>query len=182
MMRKGNTSSSSQHTLQPLVIGMLSSSPIGPMWVALSDMGILVIDWSMTQSEFTHKLLRCFNMSVVFDPARTAEPLLQLSEYLAGNLRQFDLSLDLSRMSPFQSQVLQLTSDIPYGHTSTYKEIAILVGKPHAARAVGRVEATNPIPIVIPCHRVIGSDGGLHGYGGPGGTKLKSWLLNLEQH
>jgi O-6-methylguanine DNA methyltransferase len=120
-------------------------------------------------------------MYAVYDKARTEEPLLQLSEYLAGIRRQFNLSLDITRMSPFQSRVLQLTLDIPYGKTSTYKEIAGRIGNPHAARAVGRVEATNPIPIIIPCHRVIGSDGSLHGYGGPGGINLKSWLLKLEQ-
>ena len=83
-------------------------------------------------------------------------------------------------MTSFQLQVLHLTYHIPYGQTSTYKDIAIQVGKPNAARAVGRVEATNPIPLVIPCHRVLGSDGSLHGYGGPGGIKLKAWLLQLE--
>jgi methylated-DNA-[protein]-cysteine S-methyltransferase len=84
-------------------------------------------------------------------------------------------------MSPFQVQALQLTLNIPYGQTSTYKEIALRLGKPLSARAVGRAEATNPIPLVIPCHRVLGSDGGLHGYGGPGGIKLKAWLLALER-
>jgi O-6-methylguanine DNA methyltransferase len=180
-MRTGNSSFSSHQALQPAAIGMLSSSPIGPLWVALSDIGILLVDWTMTQSEFTHKIQKCFTIDAVYDKARTAESLHQLSEYLAGIRRQFNLSLDLSRFSPFQLTVLQLTSDIPYGQTSTYKEIAIKIGKPQAARAVGRVEATNPIPIIIPCHRVIGSDGSLHGYGGPGGIRLKSWLLQMEQ-
>ena len=65
--------------------------------------------------------------------------------------------------------------------STTYKEIASRVGNANAARAVGRVEATNPIPIIIPCHRVLGTDGSLHGYGGPGGIKLKAWLLDLER-
>jgi len=177
----GHSSLSSHRDLQSVAIGILSSSPIGPLWLALSDIGVMIVDWSMTQSEFTLKLQKCFNKYSVYDKARTEEPLHQLSEYLAGTRRQFNLSLDITRMSPFQSQVLQLTLDIPYGKTSTYKEIAGRVGNPHAARAVGRVEATNPIPIIIPCHRVIGSDGSLHGYGGPGGINLKSWLLKLEQ-
>jgi methylated-DNA-[protein]-cysteine S-methyltransferase len=181
MMSTGYPSISSHQHLQEVAIGMLSSSPIGPLWVALSDMGVMLIDWSMEQSEFTHKLIKCFNMNAVYDKTRTEEPLHQLSEYLVGIRRQFNLSLDLTRLSQFQSQVLQLTLDIPYGQTSTYKKIAARIGNPHAARAVGRVEATNPIPLVIPCHRVIGSDGGLHGYGGPGGINLKSWLLKLEQ-
>jgi O-6-methylguanine DNA methyltransferase len=76
---------------------------------------------------------------------------------------------------------LHLTTQIPYGQTSTYKKIAFQLKRPNASRAVGRVEATNPIPLVIPCHRVLGSDGSLHGYGGPGGIKLKAWLLELEK-
>jgi methylated-DNA-[protein]-cysteine S-methyltransferase len=76
---------------------------------------------------------------------------------------------------------LHFTVEIPYGQTSTYKVIASLAGNANAARAVGRVEATNPIPIIIPCHRVLGTDGSLHGYGGPGGIKLKAWLLDLER-
>jgi O-6-methylguanine DNA methyltransferase len=181
MMSSGNSSSYSYHAPQPLAIGMLSSSPIGPLWVTVSDRGLMVVDWNMTRSEFTNKLQKSFNMDVIYDETRTSEPSHQLSEYLAGVRRQFDLSLDLTRMSPFQLQVMQLTLDIPYGQTLTYKKIAAHLGNPHAARAVGRVEATNPIPLVIPCHRVIGSDGGLHGYGGPGGIGLKSWLLKLER-
>jgi O-6-methylguanine DNA methyltransferase len=180
-MNTDNISIYSGQALPQVYIGLLSSSPIGPLWVALSDLGVVAIDWNMTQADFTRKIQQRFHMNVVYDETRTAEPLRQLSEYLAGNRRQFDLLLDVTAMSPFQLQVLQLTLDIPYGQTSTYKEIAAKLGNPRAARAVGRVEATNPIPLVIPCHRVIGSDGNLHGYGGPGGIKLKAWLLKLEQ-
>jgi methylated-DNA-[protein]-cysteine S-methyltransferase len=135
----------------------------------------------MSQADFSKQVEMRFHNTAVYDDSRTAEPLRQIREYLTGNRRQFDLPLDLSPCTKFQQQVLTFTSHIPYGHTSTYKDIAIQVGKMNAARAVGRVEATNPIPLVIPCHRVLGSDGSLHGYGGPGGIKLKAWLLNLEQ-
>ena len=135
----------------------------------------------MSQPDFSQRIETRFHTAVVYDQSRTAEPLRQLEEYLAGKRRQFDLPLDLSTLTKFQQQVLSRTYEIPYGRTSTYKDIAIQVGKMNAARAVGRVEATNPIPLVIPCHRVLGSDGSLHGYGGPGGIKLKAWLLNLEQ-
>lgn len=135
----------------------------------------------MSQADFVHLASHRFHAKVAYDEAYTANALHQLGEYLRGGLRDFDLPLDFSAMTPFQAKVLQLTSFIPYGKTSTYKEIAILAGNEHAARAVGRVEATNPIPIVIPCHRVLGSDGALHGYGGPGGVKLKAWLLDLER-
>jgi O-6-methylguanine DNA methyltransferase len=180
-MTTDNISIYSGQALPHVYIGLLSSSPIGPLWVALSDLGVVAIDWNMGQADFTRNIQQRFHMNVVYDETRTAEPLRQLSEYLAGNRRQFDLLLDVTAMSPFQLQVLQLTLDIPYGQTSTYKEIAAKLGNPRAARAVSRVEATNPIPLVIPCHRVIGSDGNLHGYGGPGGIKLKAWLLKLEQ-
>jgi methylated-DNA-[protein]-cysteine S-methyltransferase len=179
-MTTGNIFISSPPALQLIAIGLLSSSPIGPIWVAISDMGIVAVDWSMTQADFTRHMQQRFHTYVVYDEARTAEPLRQISEYLAGNHRQFDLSLNLTGISPFQLQVLQLTLNIPYGQTITYKEIAAHLGNPRSARAVGRVEATNPIPLIIPCHRVIGSDGNLHGYGGPGGIKLKAWLLKLE--
>ncbi len=167
--------------LQPFSIGKLTSTPISPLWIALSELGVVAIDWITGQADFTQRIRQRFNANAIYNDARTAEPLRQLSEYLTGNRCEFDLALDLTRMSQFQVQVLKITLDIPYGRTVTYKDIAIYLGNPRSARAVGRVEATNPIPLVIPCHRVIGSDGSLHGYGGPGGIKLKAWLLDLEQ-
>ena len=151
------------------------------MWVAVSQVGLVMVDWDMSQAQFAHQVEGHFHSPAIVDTIDTAEPLQQLADYLNGSLHQFNLPLDLTGMTPFQQRVLQLTSRIPYGSTSTYKELAIRVGKPNAARAVGRVEATNPMPIIIPCHRVLGSDGSLHGYGGPGGIKLKAWLLQLEQ-
>jgi methylated-DNA-[protein]-cysteine S-methyltransferase len=175
-----NISLDSDHGKPPIYIGLLPSSPIGSLWVAVSDLGLAAVEWGMSQADFSQEIVDRFHAPVVYDEGHTEEALQQLSEYLSGHRRQFDLLLDLSAMSKFQLQVLHLTFHIPYGHTSTYKEIAILMGNQHAARAVGRVEATNPIPLVIPCHRVVGSDGSLHGYGGPGGIKLKAWLLQLE--
>jgi methylated-DNA-[protein]-cysteine S-methyltransferase len=175
-----NRSQSYDQALPPIYIGLLPSSPIGPLWVAASALGLVAIEWSMPQADFSQQISRRFHTAVIYDEFHTGDALRQLSEYLAGNRRQFTLPLDLSDRSNFQSQVLNYTTHIPFGQTSTYKEIAIQVGNLHAARAVGRVEATNPIPLVIPCHRVLGSDGSLHGYGGPGGIKLKAWLLNLE--
>ena len=150
------------------------------MWVAVSKNGLVMVDWDMPQAQFTHQVESHLHAAALLDAVSTAQVLQKLDSYLNGSLQHFSLPLDLSAMTPFQRQVLHLTSQIPYGSTSTYKELAIRVGKPNAARAVGRVEATNPMPIIIPCHRVLGSDGSLHGYGGPGGIKLKAWLLQLE--
>ena len=86
-------------------------------------------------------------------------------------------------MTVFQIAVRQAVMALPYGETASYGEIAARVGNPRAARAVGAVQASNPISFVIPCHRVLGADGSLHGYGGFGGLKTKAWLLELEtQH
>jgi O-6-methylguanine DNA methyltransferase len=101
----------------------------------------------------------------------------QLIEYLEGKRRVFELPLRLEG-SDFQKEVWEAVSHIPYGQTASYGEIAHLMGKPKASRAVGAANGANPIPIVIPCHRVIGSDGSLTGYGG--GLALKSRFLALE--
>jgi methylated-DNA-[protein]-cysteine S-methyltransferase len=140
-----------------------------------------MVEWEMPESDFTNLLEQRYNATVIHNQSRTGKVINQLADYLNGTLRQFSLALDFSGMRSFQVDVLRLTSQIPYGETRTYKEIAVQIGKEHAARAVGRVEATNPIPLIIPCHRVLGSDGTLHGYGGPGGIKLKAWLLDLEK-
>lgn len=83
-------------------------------------------------------------------------------------------------MMPFQQEALQVVSEIDYGRTRTYGDIARQLGKPKAVRAVGRANATNPMPIIIPCHRVLGADGRLHGFSAPGGVETKAWLLRLE--
>lgn len=101
----------------------------------------------------------------------------QLDSYFAGKLLQFDVSLDL-RGTPFQLRVWEVLCSIPYGETRSYQQVAEAVGRPSAARAVGGAVGSNPVSIVVPCHRVIGSDGGLTGYGG--GLHRKKALLNLE--
>lgn len=101
----------------------------------------------------------------------------QLKSYLAGELREFNLPFDPSG-TDFMKQVWEKLCEIPYGKTATYKEIAEKVGTPKAARAVGLANNRNPIPIIIPCHRVIGSDGSLTGY--RGGLSLKRKLLEIE--
>lgn len=102
----------------------------------------------------------------------------QITEYLTGKRRDFNLRLDL-RVTPFQRRVLEATSKVPYGETASYGEIGRRIGT-RGARAVGGALNKNPLPLCIPCHRVIGTDGSLVGFGGPGGLKLKRFLLELE--
>ena len=105
------------------------------------------------------------------------QALLQLEEYFAGRRRTFDLPL-APRCTTFQRKVLEALQAIPYGQTRSYKEVAAAIGQPKAVRAVGGANARNPVPIIIPCHRVIGSDGSLTGFGG--GLEVKQTLLRLE--
>ncbi len=106
------------------------------------------------------------------------EAIRQLEAYFEGRLKTFDLSL-LPEGTPFQQTVWRELQSVPYGSTTTYREIACKIGMPKAVRAVGAANGKNPLPIVIPCHRVIGSDGKLTGYGG--GLPMKKFLLALER-
>ena len=104
----------------------------------------------------------------------------QLEQYFQGRLQQFDLPVDISKFTPFQQRVLLQTAQIPYGSVTTYGELAKKVGSLKAARAVGGVMASNQIPVIIPCHRVVASDGALTGFSGAGGILMKENLLSLE--
>ncbi|PXX48764.1 methylated-DNA--[protein]-cysteine S-methyltransferase [Aquitalea magnusonii] len=112
------------------------------------------------------------------DDAAVAEVARQLHEYERGERRSFDLPL-AARGTAFQQQVWAALCCIPYGETMSYGELALALGKPGGARAVGRANATNPIALIVPCHRVLGADGSLTGYAG--GLPLKSALLRFEQ-
>jgi O-6-methylguanine DNA methyltransferase len=164
----------------PLYTDVLRDSPLGDLWVAVSEQGLAAIEWSQDAADFGAYLSKRFKRPVHPDPEKTAPALRQLDEYLRGARKTFDLPIDWSLLRPFQKQVLELIFAIPYGQIRTYGDIAHEIGNPHAARAVGRANATNPMPLVIPCHRVIGADGKLHGYGGGNGLPTKEWLLKME--
>jgi len=108
------------------------------------------------------------------------EALIQLCEYFQGTLRSFSLPLNLSGLPPFQTRVLLTCAAIPWGQVFTYAQLAAAVGSPGASRAVGSSLARNPLPLFIPCHRVIGSDRALHGFAAPDGIRTKAWLLRHE--
>lgn len=166
--------------MDKLYIGQTGRTPLGRFWLAASNLGLVAVEWGQTQAEFDAYLSKRLKRTVEYAPEYIHEAATQLKEYLSGQRQAFTLVIDWTVMRQFQQSVLHATYEIPYGETRTYKEIAGQIGRPRAARAVGRAEATNPMPLVLPCHRVIGMDGKLHGYGMVEGLKTKAWLLKLE--
>ena len=114
------------------------------------------------------------------DPEQVQPVAEQIQRYLAGEQQSIDTPIDMSGMTSFQRLVLGAVRRVPRGKYVTYGELAARIGRPRAARAVGRALGSNPIPIVIPCHRVLASDGSLGGYSGRGGVRTKRALLQLE--
>ena len=149
-----------------------SPSPIGQLLLVGDDSGVQQINFprnghsAPAEAEWTQD-------SNVF-----SEPIRQLNAYFAGDLEDFDLDL-APQGTPFQQKVWDELLRIPYGETISYGELAKRIGNPNASRAVGLANGSNPIPIIIPCHRVIGSNGKLTGYGG--GLPIKEKLLALEK-
>ena len=162
-------------------IGHTVATPLGEIWVAVSENGLVAVEFPATQVDFVAWLEKHHDAKIEFDQENVKAVVEQLSEYAAGVRREFTIPIDWSVLNEFQRKALKLTFEISYGETRTYKEIALALGNPRAARAVGRAEATNPMPIVLPCHRVVGSDNKLHGYGAGSGIPTKEWLLRLEK-
>lgn len=161
-------------------------SPIGPLLLAGDNEGLRFLLFSPFDSRERRTLAqgrRGRNRVVPkpdWEPDRgfLKEPVKQLTAYFEGTLRKFDVPL-APEGTPFQQQVWRALCDIPYGETTSYGELARRVGNPKAVRAVGLANGSNPIAIIIPCHRVIGSNGSLVGYGG--GLPVKEALLALER-
>ena len=151
---------------------------LGWMGVAKSAVGIQALFLPrQTREETIREVSARFPGTIVQDeaPSEIGE---QLIEYAMGRCREFTLTLDWTLAGAFQRRVLEATREIPFGETRPYAWVARAIGQPKAYRAVGNALARNPIPIIIPCHRVIASDGSLGGYGG--GLALKQKLLQLE--
>jgi methylated-DNA-[protein]-cysteine S-methyltransferase len=153
-------------------------TPIGPLFVAASGHGLAAISFEAEPDEQLESLARIAGPAVLRSPKSVAEARRELDEYFSGRRRVFDLNLDLRALPPFTVSVLHELARVPYGQTTTYGALAAKVGRPRAARAVGTVMNRNRIPIVLPCHRVVGSTGDLTGYAG--GLDRKATLLELE--
>jgi methylated-DNA-[protein]-cysteine S-methyltransferase len=148
-------------------------SPVGELGIAATDAGLCRISYRV--DGFDDELAAAFGSRVLRSPLDVVRR--ELDQYFEGDRRDFDLPLDL-RVAPFYEAVLGALARVPYGATTTYGALAGEAGKPRAARAVGTVMNRNPIPIVLPCHRVVGADGSLTGYAG--GLDRKRMLLRLE--
>ncbi|HZG63416.1 MAG TPA: methylated-DNA--[protein]-cysteine S-methyltransferase [Rubrobacteraceae bacterium] len=154
-------------------------SPAGPLVLAVNDAGALLwLQLAEGDYELTvEQELEREGFEVEREPSRTARACEELMEYCAGTRREFGLPLAVVG-TEWQKAVWEALTRIPFGETRSYAEIAAMAGRPKAARAVGRANATNRLPVVVPCHRVIGADGSLSGF--TGGTHLKTWLLEHE--
>jgi methylated-DNA-[protein]-cysteine S-methyltransferase len=152
------------------------TTPIGPLYLAAGREGLIRISYQPSKEAF----LAGFDphARLVEDPQALAPYRRQLADYFAGELERFSMPLDLTHLSAFQKRVLTTIARIPAGAVWSYRQVAEAIGKPKAARAVGQALGSNPLPIVLPCHRVIASDGTLGGYAG--GLDIKRKLLKIE--
>lgn len=162
-----------------IYLGELNNTPLGDFRLAASDLGLVAVEWVDSQSDLD-AYLRRLKRPMQTNQSKLAPYARELKEYVRGTRREFTFAIDWSLFRQFQRLTLQAVYAIPYGETRTYAEIAAQIGHTNAPRAVGRANATNPMPLVIPCHRVIGTDGKLHGYGGGDGLRTKEWLLKME--
>lgn len=160
--------------------GSRARSPLGALWAAASPRGAWAISYAIDEASFCEHILARGEARLVYAPGKVAAILSQLSEFLRGQRQRFEVRVDWRDMTLFQIAVRKAVMAVPYGETASYGDIAAAVGKPLAPRAVGGVQASNPIAFIIPCHRIIAADGGLGGYGGAEGLKIKAWLLALE--
>lgn len=176
---EGHASVHSSQTNPTKVFCTSFDSRIGRIYVASTEEGVCKISVPKeTRKDFFSWLEGNFSLDAVVDNrSRTKEVIDQLSRYFNGRLVKFNLPIDL-RGTPYQVRVWKELMKIPYGTTITYKQLAKRVRTPNAFQAVGRANAANPLPIIIPCHRVLGSDGSLVGYAC--GARTKEFLLRLE--
>jgi methylated-DNA-[protein]-cysteine S-methyltransferase len=159
---------------------VLARSPIGEVFVGVTAQGLCAVRFGLSERQFVADLARETRAVPVRSAARAGAATRQVAEYLSGRRTSFDVPVDLGSATVFQRQVLLAACQIPRGQVRTYSDLARQIGRPKAARAVGQALGSNPVPIVVPCHRVLAADGSLRGYSGGGGIATKEQLLKLE--
>jgi methylated-DNA-[protein]-cysteine S-methyltransferase len=154
-------------------------TPIGQLLLAATDQGLVRVAFALEGHDLVlDRLASAISPRILHAPSRLDEAARQLDEYFAGTRTRFELRLDWRLTKGFRLSVIQQLPGIEYGHTASYAEMASAAGNPRAVRAAGSACATNPLPIVVPCHRVVRSDGTIGQY--LGGTPAKMTLLELE--
>jgi methylated-DNA-[protein]-cysteine S-methyltransferase len=155
-------------------------SPLGPLMVAATPRGLVRVSYSQFRDDdaVLADLARRVSPRVLEAPARLDGPRRELDEYFEGRRTEFDLPIDWALTRGFTTEVLRATAAVGFGHTTTYAEVAGAAGSPRAVRAAGNSLGSNPMPIVVPCHRVLRTGGALGGY--TGGVERKEFLLRLE--
>jgi methylated-DNA-[protein]-cysteine S-methyltransferase len=154
-------------------------SPVGLLLLAATDLGLVRVAYAREGHDTAlQELADKVSPRILYAPARLDIAVRELDEYFAGTGHEFDMQLDWRLSGGFRGTVLQHLPEIRYGHTASYATVAKLAGHPKAVRAVGSACATNPLPVVVPCHRVVRSDGTMGGY--LGGTEARRLLLDLE--
>ena len=156
----------------------LLDSPVGALLVAATPRGVCRISYDADPESHAEQFARAYGVRVLRAPRAVDTVRRELDEYFEGTRQEFDLALDLTAAPEFTRDVLGELARVRFGDVTTYGHLAARVGRPRAARAVGTVMHRNPIPIVLPCHRVVGSTGSLVGYAG--GLERKQALLRLE--
>jgi O-6-methylguanine DNA methyltransferase len=164
--------------MEKVFYSSLNSSLLGKVFVASTERGVCMVDFFTSEKDFLKRLTKRFPGEIVRDDQKNRNVLNQLRKYLKGKLQRFDCKLDF-KGTPFQKKVWSALANIPYGQMRSYKEISKAIGHPKAFRAVGNANGQNSIPLIIPCHRVIESNGGLGGFGH--GIEVKRRLLDFEK-
>ncbi|HEY7554223.1 MAG TPA: methylated-DNA--[protein]-cysteine S-methyltransferase [Candidatus Binatia bacterium] len=162
----------------PVIYWEQMSSPLGQLFIAATRQGLCAVEFGRAEAEFLERLDPRARLER--NSQAVAQAMAQLREYFSRSRLRFDLPIDLSPLTQFQRNVLETACRIAPGNLWTYHRVAEEMGRPKSSRPVGQALARNPVPIVIPCHRVIASDGSLGGYSGGSGLKAKRWLLQLE--
>ena len=154
-------------------------SPVGPLLLALTPHGLVRVAYvDGGEDQVLSELAARVSPRVIRAPRKLDEPRRELDQYFAGDRREFELPLDWQLIRGFGRKVLSAAARVPYGSVSTYKQMASEAGSPRAARAAGNALGANPLPIIVPCHRILHSSGGLGGY--TGGLERKRRLLAIE--
>jgi methylated-DNA-[protein]-cysteine S-methyltransferase len=155
-------------------------SPLGPLWIAVGPRGVIAIHYGARPDERElRRISGAYGPAILPDRESCDDVFSELDQYFAGRRRSFDVAVDLAPLTPFQRRILAATARVPYGEVTTYRDVARRAGNEQASRAAGGALGANPIPIVVPCHRVVATDGSLGGYAG--GLPAKRRLLALER-